>query len=136
MTIRHCRTRTTLWALVILTSMALTAAGLILTVSLIRTPETYAREGPGHALIFAGALASAAAAIWARLRGQGWPVTLAVAGPALLVGWSDLAMPESLLPHLGALVGVPAAFAGLLAGVLGRHHGSPGDAWRPAGGPE
>ena len=117
MSIRHRRQRATLWALVTLASIGLTAWGLTLTFSLIRTPESFAREGPGHALIFAGAVASAAAAGWAHMGNFGWPVTLAVAGPALLVGWTNLVMPDSLMPHLGALLGLPAAFAGPLVGL-------------------
>jgi hypothetical protein len=83
MSIRR-RRQAALWTLVILASLILTAAGLAMTFALIRTPESFAREGPGHALIFAGAVASAAAAVWARRSDLGWPVVLAVAGPALL----------------------------------------------------
>ena len=79
----------------------------------------YARAPiPDHALILAGTATSSAAAIWARLSDLGWPVTLAVAAPALLVGWPDLVMPDSLIPHLGALLAVPAAFAGLTIGLV------------------
>jgi hypothetical protein len=119
MSIRRRRQQAALWALAILASLILTATGLALTFSLIRTPETLAREGPGHALILAGTATSAAGAIWARLSDLGWPVTLAVAGPALVVGWPDLVMPDSLIPHLGALLAVPAAFAGLIIGLVG-----------------
>lgn len=95
-----------------------------MTFSLIHTPESFAREGPGHALIFAGAVVSAAAAVGARLSDPGRPVTLAVAGPALLVGWPDLVMPDRLIPQLGALLALPAAFAGLIIGlVAGRRPG-------------
>jgi hypothetical protein len=101
-----------MWMLAVLASLVLTAAGVAMTFSLIHTTESFAREGPGHALIFAGAVLSAAAAVWARLSDLGWPVTLAVAGPALLVGWSDLVMPDSLIPHLCSFVALPAAFGG------------------------
>lgn len=116
MSIRR-RRQAALWTLAILASLILTAAGLAMTFSLIRTPESFAREGPGHTMILAGAAASAAAAIWARLRDLGWPVILAVAAPALLIGWPDLAMPDSLIPHLGAILALPAAFAGLIIGL-------------------
>ncbi|MFE4228605.1 hypothetical protein ACFRJ8_12040 [Arthrobacter sp. NPDC056886] len=41
-----------------------------MTFSLIHTPESFAREGPGHPLIFAGAVVSAAAAAWAIWAGR------------------------------------------------------------------
>ena len=117
MSIRR-RQQAAMWTLAVLASLVLTAAGLTMTFSLVHTPASFAREGPGHALIFAGTVVSAAAAVWARLSDLGWPVTLAVAGPALLVGWPDLVMPDSLIPHLGGLLALPAAFAGLIIGLM------------------
>lgn len=108
------RRQATLWTLAILASLLLTAAGLAMTFSLIRTPG----EGPGHALIFAGTAASAAAAAWARLRDLGWPIVLAVAAPALLVGWPDAVMPDSFIPHLGAVLALPAVLIGLIIGLV------------------
>ena len=61
MSIRHRRQQAFMWTLA---SLVLTAAGLAMTFSLIHTPGSYAREGAGHALIFAGAVVSAAAAVW------------------------------------------------------------------------
>jgi peptidoglycan/LPS O-acetylase OafA/YrhL len=116
MSIRR-RQQAAMWTLAVLASLVLTAAGMAMTFSLIHTPESFAREGPGHALIFAGTVLSAAAAAWTRQSDLGWPVTLAVAGPALLVGWPDLVMPDSLMPHLGSLVALPAALAGLTFGL-------------------
>lgn len=111
-----------------LAALAITAAGLAMTFPLIHTPGSFAREGPGHALIFTGTVVSASAAAWARLSDLGWLVTLAVAGPALLVGWPDLIMPDSLVPHFGGILAMPTAFAGLIIGlVAGR---SPVDAIR------
>lgn len=121
MSIRR-RQQAAMWALAVVASLVLAAAGLAMTFSLIHTPASFAREGPGHALIFAGAVASAAAAVWARLSDLGWPVALAVAGPALLVGWPDLVMPDSLIPHLGGLLALPAALAGLIIGLVAGPH--------------
>lgn len=113
------RLKSALWALVVLVSIALTLWGLWLTLFLFGYQDALDREMAGHDLILLGAVASAAAATWARLGHHGWPVTLAVAAPALLVGLTDLAAGGSLLPHLGGLVAVPAAFTGLLVGLFG-----------------
>jgi hypothetical protein len=127
MSVRRRRLMSSLWAGAILVSIGLTAGGLFLTFFLFGYPDAFERARSGHALIFLGAVVSAAAAAWARLRGQGWPVTFAVAAPALLVGLPDLANGGSFLTHLGGLIAVPAAFAGMLIGLLG---GSPGSGVR------
>lgn len=113
------RLKATLWATVILASIGLTAWGLWLTAFLFGYADAFEREVAGRDMILLGAAASAVAAAWARLVGCGWLVTLAVAGPALLVGLPDLAAPGSLVTLAGALVGIPAAFAGMLVGLLG-----------------
>ena len=110
------RWRTACWAALVVASVALTLAGLAGTFTLLSYPEFEERTGPGHGMIFAGALLSAVAAVWTRLRGHGWPVVFCVAAP-VLVGWADFAVDRGLLPHLAGLSAVPAAVGGLLSGL-------------------
>jgi hypothetical protein len=49
-------------------------------------------------------------------------VILTVAAPALPIGWPDLVMPDSFIPHLGAVLALPTAFAGLILGLAGGHN--------------
>lgn len=107
-----------LWALGVLAAIGLTGWGLSMMLLLFGYPDAFQREKSGHTLIFLGAAASAGSAVWARLRGQGWPVTYAVAAPALLVGLPDLADSHGLVTFIGCIIVFPAAFAGLLYGLL------------------
>ncbi|HEX9229683.1 MAG TPA: hypothetical protein VF885_24060, partial [Arthrobacter sp.] len=85
------RLKAAMWAVVVLASMGLATWGLTLTAFLSSHTDAFARDIAGHDLILLGAVTSAAAATWARLADHSWRVTLAVAGPALLVGLPDLA---------------------------------------------
>lgn len=61
MSIRR-RQQAAMRTMAVLASLALTGAGLTMTFSLVHTPASFAREGPGRALIFDGTVVSAAAA--------------------------------------------------------------------------
>ena len=115
--LRRRRLETGMWAIGVLVSFGLTAWGLWLTAFLFGYSDGFERERSGHTLIFLGAVASAAAAGWARFRGLGWPGTLAVGATALLVGWTDLAAPDGLLPHLAGVIAVPATVIRLVVGL-------------------
>ena len=131
------RWRAAAWATLVIASIVLTVWGLYLTLFLFGYPDAFVRAKSGHTLIFLGTVTSAAAAIWARVRGQGWPVAFAVGAPGLLVGLPDLAGSESLLPHIFGLIAISMAFAGLLLGLLSPRPGErpqPGDAPTPPGG--
>ncbi|MEO5779563.1 MAG: hypothetical protein ABIO34_00655 [Arthrobacter oryzae] len=70
-------------------------------------------------MVLFGSVLAVAAAAWAhQLRRPVW-VRLCVAAP-VLIGWTSMAAPESLLPQLLALVALPAAFAGFLGGIFDR----------------
>ena len=113
------RLMSALWASGVLASIGLTAWGLLMTLLLFGYPDAFVRERTGHGLIFIGAAASVTSAAWTIFTGQRWPVVSAVAAPALLVGLPDLTGSDSSVTFFGAIIALPAAFAGLLYG-LGR----------------
>lgn len=118
MSLRRSRIASILWALAILASVGLTARGLVMTLTLYGYPDAFGRERSGHALIFLGAAASVGSAVWARFRTQSWPITFAVAAPALLVGLPDSTGSDSFVTFFGAILALPAALAGLWFGLL------------------
>lgn len=111
--------RAVLWAVLVVASIVLTGLALERTFSLMVGP------GPeqlrvGRLLMLGGVVASFAAAIWSHFRRHRFWITACVAAPAVVVGGVTLLMPGSLLPQMVGAVALPAAFAGLLGGVLGR----------------
>lgn len=69
-------------------------------------------------------MASLVAAPWSHFRRHRFWVTACVAAPAVVVGGVSLMMSNSLLPHVIGAVALPAAFMGLVGGILGRDRGS------------
>ncbi|ACL41975.1 hypothetical protein Achl_4024 (plasmid) [Pseudarthrobacter chlorophenolicus A6] len=120
---------TFLWAALVITSMVIMVFGLSRTMFFVfeATPEMVEDVYAGRRLYLGGTLVSLAAAAWAlQMRYPRW-VAICAALPAVLIGWAGLANTTSLLPHLVAVAALPAAFAGLLGGVLrdvSRQHGS------------
>lgn len=113
-----------LWAALVVASIILTGLALERTFFLIVGP------GPeqlrvGRLLMLGGVLASFAAATWSHLRRHRFWITACVAAPAIVVGGVSLMMPDSVLPQLVGAVALPAAFVGLLGGVLGRGRTGP-----------
>jgi hypothetical protein len=85
-------------------------------------PEFREAARVGSLFILGGSAASLAAAVWSYLRGHPYWVTVCVAAPALVVGGIALMGPQSLLRHIGAVVALPAAVAGIIGGLLDRGH--------------
>jgi hypothetical protein len=111
--------RTLLWAALVAGSIILTGIALERTFFLIVGPEP-GQLRAGRLLMLAGIVTSLAAAVWSHLRRHHFWITGCVAVPAVLVGGVSLMMPDSLVPQLVGVVALPAAFAGLLGGVLAR----------------
>lgn len=108
------------WGLLVAAMIVLMGIGLWRTLYWISTPEIRQEARIGELFIYAGSAASIAAAAWSHLRHQPMWVSILVAAPGALIGGSLLTMPDSLFPHIAALIALPAAFAGLLGGVLDR----------------
>ena len=52
----------------------------------------------------------------------GFPTSLLVAVPAVVIAGLNLVAGDSLLPHIAALAAVPLGVAGLIGGVVGQPH--------------
>jgi hypothetical protein len=101
------------------------AAGLVLLVMglaqkfyLGSVTDAFERDRTGNTFMLFGAVAVLAAAGWSRFRGDPLWVTLTVAAPAVVVGGLNLVLGDSLLPHIGALLAVPAGLAGIIGGLV------------------
>ena len=108
------------WGLLVAAMIVLMGIGLWQTLYWVSTPEIRQEARIGELLIYAGSAASVLTAVWSYLRHQPVLVSILVAAPGVLIGGTLLAMPDSLFPHIVALIALPAAFAGLLGGVLDR----------------
>lgn len=103
------------WALLVLLAAVLMACGLAMNFSfIVRSPA----EAQGRGLIFLGAMAFAASAIWARLKGRPIWVWVLTALPAVVVGGLTMEMPDGLYAHLAALFLIPVALAAMLVELL------------------
>lgn len=114
------RTSVLPWSLLVAATIVLMGIGLWRTLYWISTPEIRQAARIGELFIYAGSAASIAAAAWSHLRHHPVWVSTLVAAPGVLIGGSLLAMPDSLFPHIAALIALPAALGGLLGGVLGQ----------------
>jgi len=101
------------WVLLVLASMVLIGYGIMRANWHIWLPNPAEQEETwsGNRYIFAGSALSFAAAARSRLRGNPVWVTVCVGLPGVLVGWSALVQPYSLLRHLAAVVAFPLALA-------------------------
>ncbi len=52
----------------------------------------------------------------------GFPTSLLVAVPAVVIAGLNLVAGDSLLPHIAALAAAPLGVAGLIGGVVGQPH--------------
>ncbi len=112
-----------LWSLPVVVSVVLMAMGLWRSFFIggyhpLPSFEEDARVGSLY--ILGGSTASLAAAVWSYLRGHPHWVTALVAVPAIMVGGTAFLDLRSGLPHLLALVALPAAVAGIIGGLLDR----------------
>ncbi|MBP2374126.1 hypothetical protein [Paeniglutamicibacter psychrophenolicus] len=111
-----------LWALLVVTSIALMAKGLWVSTFIGYLPVPGLEEDAivGSRYLLGGSAASLTAALCSFLRGHPHWVTACVAAPAVLVGGVALVEPYTLLRHLVAVVALPAAVAGMIGGLLNR----------------
>ena len=110
---------TSLWALLVVTSLVLMTMGLMRALFFGYTPDPVFVEDAlvGGLLILAGSVASLAAAVWSARRGDRPWITVFVAAPAVLIGGAALVSPNTLLRHFAAVAAFPLALAGLFAGL-------------------
>ena len=103
------------WVLRVVASMRLIGTGLARTLFFIWAPETPMLEAAraGNSCIFAGSGLCIVAGVWSHYRGDPVWVSICVALPGVLVGWSTLMEPYSLLRHLAAVVAFPLAVCGV-----------------------
>lgn len=112
-----------LWALLVMTSAVLVGLGLWLSffpTGYHPLPDFEEDLRLGSLYIFAGSVASLAAAAWSFRRGHPHWVTALVAAPAIMVGGVALMSPTSGLRQILALIALPAAMAGITGGLLDR----------------
>lgn len=76
----------------------------------------------GHRLVLLGALAFAATAVWARLRGRPIWVSVLTGLPAVVVGGLAYVLPDGLYAHLAGFFLIPAAVIAMLVEMLSPHH--------------
>ena len=109
------RTGTIAWVLLVVVSMLLIGTGLARTLFFIWAPEPPMLEAvrAGSSYIFAGSGLCIVAGVWSHYRGNPVWVSICVALPGILVGWSTLMQPYSLLRHLAAVVAFPLAVCGV-----------------------
>ncbi|MGQ1798924.1 hypothetical protein ACT4S5_17560 [Kocuria oceani] len=107
-----------LWIALMVAALVLVVLGLERTLLWVSTPQLRQEARVGYLFIGIGSVLSMAAAVWSRRRRMPWWVSALVAAPAVLVGGTALAVPESLFPHIAAFLALPAALVGLIAGVV------------------
>ena len=120
------RGRTLPWATLVICSLVLTVIALERTAFFVYAPgsEFVDRLRTGRLCMLAGSAMSLAAAVWSQIRGNQLWVTICVAAPAELVGLATMIMtPPSPTPLIAGVFALPAALAGLLGGLRGRHRG-------------
>lgn len=114
------------WSALIAVGIALMYTGLRETGYFEPTPEALDSARVGKLQIYAGSVALLVAAGWARMMLTPIWACILVVSPAVLVGGLTLAIDNSLLPDLAALVTFPVAVAGLISGlILARPLGRP-----------
>ncbi|ALV41931.1 MULTISPECIES: hypothetical protein [Pseudarthrobacter] len=86
-----------LWALLVLLAAAMMACGLAASFNFIVRSPTHA---VGHRLVLLGALAFAATAVWARLRGRPIWGSVLTGLRAVVVGGLAYELPDGLYAHL------------------------------------
>lgn len=111
---------TTIWAALVFASIVLMLIGLWRRIFFGYTaiPEFVEDLRVGNRFILAGSLASLGAVALALVQKYPWWVSVCVAAPAVLIGGVALMGPPNLAPHLAALFVLPAAFVGMLGGIL------------------
>ncbi|TFB63584.1 hypothetical protein E3N86_04470 [Cryobacterium sp. Hz7] len=117
--------RRVLWLGLLVVWSALIAVGITVMYTGLRkagyfepTEEALELARVGKLQIYAGSAALVVAAGWARMMLTPIWACILVASPAVLVGGLTLAIDNSLLPHLAALVTFPMAVAGLISGLI------------------
>lgn len=106
------------WSALIAVGLALMYTGLRKTGYFEPTAEALELARIGKLQIYAASVALLAAATWARMMLTPIWACILVASPALLVGGITLAIDNSLLPDLAAVVTFPVAVAGLICGLI------------------
>lgn len=111
---------TAIWMLLVVASLVLVVMGLWRTMFFVYAPESALVEKSriGALYIFAGSIASLAAAGLTVLMKRPWLISIFVAAPAVLVGGSELLDPTSLLRVVAAAVAFTFTIAGLWWGSL------------------
>ena len=104
------------WGLLVVAMIVLMGIGLWRTLYWVSTPEIRQAARIGELFIYAGSAASIAAAAWSHLRHQPLWVSILVAAPGVLIGGFLLTMPDSLFPHILALVALPVRLPDSLEG--------------------
>ncbi|WP_186815680.1 hypothetical protein, partial [Kocuria turfanensis] len=107
-----------LWTALVIAALTLITLGLERTLLWVSTPQLRQEARLGHLFIGIGSVLFVAAAIWSHRLRMPWWVSAVVAAPAVLVGGSSWAAPDSLFPHLAALLALPVAVVGLIAGMM------------------
>lgn len=113
------------WALCAAIGLFPLVLGLAQKFHLGTVTNAFERDRTGNTLILLGVVLAVAAAGWSRFRRDPLWATLTVATPAVVIGGLNLMLGDSLLPHLAALVSVPARVAGIIGGLVS-HRGRRG----------
>ena len=102
------------WAVLVLVASAVMVCGLVDSFSFLGRPPSFVE---GHRLVLLGALAFAAAAVWAGVMRQPLWVVIPTALPAAVVGGLAVQLPDSGFAHLAGLLLVPLAVTTMLMAI-------------------
>ncbi len=112
-----------LWSILVVASLILMVIGLERSFFILgyRPSPSFDEDlRVGGLYILGGSACSLVAAVCSHLRGHPHWVTACVAAPAIVLGGMSLVDLRSGLPHLLALVVLPAAVAGAIGGLMDR----------------
>jgi hypothetical protein len=108
----------TAWGSCMAGGLGLLIAGLSQTFYFVAGSDAFSRNQAGSALILSGSLLTLAVAAWSYAAHKPLWVPVCAAVPAVVIGGLSVLFPDSLFPHIGALIAIPAGLVGLAGGLF------------------